>query len=74
MEVAVNPIKTVAFLTNKCVIYINVRQEQFCIYEQMGFLKHSSGSGFSFEMLLHIKMYKVLISCLWSTSSAVLAS
>lgn len=31
-----------------------------------GFLKHSSGSGFSFEMLLHIKMYKVLISCLWS--------
>lgn len=66
MEVAVNPIKIVAFLTNKCVIYINVRQGEFCIYEQMDFLKHSSGSGFSFETLLHIKMYKVLISCLWS--------
>lgn len=39
MEVAVNPIKIVAFLTNKCVIYINVRQEEFCIYEQMDFFE-----------------------------------
>lgn len=45
MEDAAKPIKSSAVLTNKCVIYMDVRQAELCRYKQMDLLKHSSGGG-----------------------------
>lgn len=45
MEDAAEPIKSFPVLTNKCVIYMNVRQAEPSRDKQMELLKHSSSCG-----------------------------